>query len=728
VATAVPRSRPSVVLETKLDVPAPPAGLVQRHELVALLTARADRRLTLLSAPPGSGKTTLLGEWHAAAGESLPFAWLSLDAEDNDPVRFWGLVIAALRRVLPAVGARAEAVLAAPGTTPTGDVVPRLVNELVDAPRRVALVLDDYHLVHEPEIHRSLRYLLERPPRTLHIVVATRADPPFALPRMRVRDELTELRGVDLRFTDAQTDALLNDALGLGLDRLDVARLHERTEGWPAALQLAALSLRMHPDPRAFIASFAGDDRHIVDYLGSEVLDRVSDDTRAFLVRTSILDRLGPELCDAVIGGGDAAGALEALERANVFVTALDSNRQWYRYHGLFAELLRRRLELDEPALVPELHRRAGVWYAEHGFASDAVRHALAAGDHERAAGLAAAHWSELFNSGRLATVAGWLDALPAAAVERDTELWLARAWIALDTGRLDEVGRLLEPTADVDGPRERWRALLAALHRFKSGDLPTRDEGARWLGAAEDATAPAFWRTVAYCVGGVILFWRGDLDRAEEAVAAGLRVAETDGNVVATSYLLGYSAALALERGQPAAAQKPLERLGDLTRSRPELDEHFTASVGHVARGVVRGERAELTRGIELARRGAGTLELAYALLADARARGDRPQLERVRDLAAASADAGVLARMVGAPRPLATRHRAARGVDDELSERELEVLRLLATSLSQRDVGRELYVSLNTVKSHVKSIFRKLDVSTRAEAVERARELGLL
>ena len=688
----------SIIVETKLHVPVQRRGLVRREALVGELVAGLRRKLTLISAAAGSGKTTLLAEWDAAEG-SPPFAWLSLDPGDNDPVRFWSHVIEALRRVVPELGTQADAALRAPGTVPADDVLPLLVNELAASEQEVVLVLDDYHVIRAAEVHDSVLFLVEHMPAGLHLAVATRADPPLPLARLRVRDELTELRGADLRFTEDQAARFLNAGLGLSLGPGDVSQLQQRTEGWAAGLQLAGLSLRDHPDPGRFITAFAGDDRHIVDYLGAEVIDGLPEHLRLFLLRTSILARLSAPLCAAVSDDADAGARLEELERANLFLVPLDTNRRWYRYHHLFGELLRRRLEEETPDMVELLNLRASAWHRNQGLAEEAIGYAIAAGDAVGAAELVAEHWDGFFNSGRLTTVAGWLDALPRETLEADTRLWLARVWTSLDRGRLAEVEPWLTTA------HGEWPELLSALHRFKSGELPSREEGLRWAReAAAETDRSAFWRTVASCVAGVTLFWKRALDEAPAVVQRGLDLAQEDENLVATSYLLGYQALLKLEFGAREEAAAVLARAEELRAERPELEEHFTACVAHLARGKLlasEGSRAaaeaELARGVALARRGAGAVEVEATLTA--------------------------LAALDGRP---ARRLPSTPG--EELSDRELEVLRLLSTSMSQREIGDALYVSVNTVKSHVRSIFRKLDAAGRREAVARARERGLV
>jgi LuxR family maltose regulon positive regulatory protein len=582
---------------------------------------------------------------------------------------------------------------------PAKDVLPLLVNELAEADTPAVFVLDDYHVIRSTAVHDSVRFLLEYAPQALHLAIATREDPPFPLGRLRARDDLTEIRGRDLRFSDEQAARFLNDSLGLSLAPPEIRRLQERTEGWAAALQLAGLSLRDHPDPEQFVASFAGDDRQIVDYLGTEVIDRLDSDLRTFLLRTSILGRLSAPLCEAVAEDRHAAERLEELERANLFLVPLDAGRRWFRYHHLFGELLQRRLERESGDLVETLHRRAAAWFRAAGQAEEAIGHAIASGDFAGAAELVAEHWDEFFNRGRLATVSAWLDAIPAEAVERDPRLWLARVWTSLDTGRLDEVQRWL-PATDAE-----WGPLLAALHSFKSGELASEEEGAAWAArAAAETDHSVFWRTVASCVAGVALVWRGSFAQAIKAIELGLELAVRDENVVASSYLLGYQACAELELGDIERAKAALARTEELWRERPELEEHFTASIAHFARGrllALAGSsgaaESELERALDLARRGAGAIEV-----------------ESFR------------AALAGLRRPHRSTAPAVEG--DELSERELEVLRLLSTRMSQREIGATLYVSVNTVKSHVKNIFRKLDATGRVEAVARARERGLV
>ena len=731
-------SGPRVVVTTKLNIPAARPGHVRRQALVDLLEAEDMARLVLVAAPPGSGKTTLMAEW-AAASRSQEFAWLSLDAGDDDPVQFWTGVIEALRTARPGVGAEALAALQAPGTGVIDAVLPPLIDELAAEPGEpLVVVLDDYHLSDDPQVHESVVYLLEHLPAGLRLALTTRSDPPFPLGRMRARGHLLEIRAADLRFSDREAAGLLNGALGLSLADEQIARLQLRTEGWAAGLQLAGLSLRGRPGPEAFIEAFAGDDRQLVDYLGEEVLEAQPPALRAFLRRTAILERMCAPLCEALTGEPDAADTLSEIERENLFVVALDSTRRWYRYHHLFGDLLRHDLEAAEPELITELHGRAAAWFADEGMAADAIHHAVLAGDTALAAELVATHWSDAFNRGRHITVARWLGQLPPDAVASDSRLWLARVWSSMDRGRIDEVEPLLADDAAPADQAGAWLPVLRALHRFKSGDAGGALEGARQA-LEQEPGAPAFRRTVALLVCGVAAHWRDDLTAADAALREAAAVATADHNGLAALYASGYLALLALDLGDLRGAQAELETCAAMVAAEPGLDEHFIATAHHLAAGrlaLLQGRQDEhLARAVELARRGASVIELAAALMARAdaaRAAGEADVAGNARAEARALVDAapdpGRLAASVALGLPRRPPRSSLAAAPEELSERELAVLRLLPTELSQREIGDALYVSLNTVKSHTRRIFAKLGVSGREDAVRRARDLGLL
>ncbi|HEY2125703.1 MAG TPA: LuxR C-terminal-related transcriptional regulator [Streptosporangiaceae bacterium] len=422
------------LLATKLHVPRTRRGLVPRPRLVDRLTEGLAGELTVVCAPAGFGKTALLADWARRSGWAV--AWLSLDTGDNDPARFWRYVAAALGGVRDGVGNRVAPLLREPWPRSFEAVVTTLVNELATAPGEVALVLDDYHVIESPAVHRSLAFLVEHLPACLRLAVASRSDPPLPLARLRARGQLTEVRAAELRLTASEAAALLREAVGPGLPEDAVLALEARTEGWVAGLQLAALSLRRRPDVAGFVAAFTGSHRYVLDYLAEEVLDRQPARVRGFLLETSVLDRLCGALCDAVTGRSDGQQLLEAVDRANLFLVPLDEERGWYRYHQLFAELLRARLGQEQPERLPALHRAAGAWCEQRGLVDDAISHALAAGDGTWAARLVERHIAAILARGEGATVTRWLAALPARVVRSRPRLCTVRAAQAVIAGQ----------------------------------------------------------------------------------------------------------------------------------------------------------------------------------------------------------------------------------------------------------------------------------------------------
>ena len=429
------------LLETKLYVPRPRRGLVPRARLSGRLDRGAESKLTLISAPAGFGKTTLLAAWLASGpADGRSAAWLSLDPADDRPAFFWAYLITALQTVAPGVGASSLALVQGPQPPPIEAILAALLNEVSALPNDIVLVLDDYHMVDVHDIHVGMAFLLEHLPPQLHLVITTRADPPLPLARLRARGELVEIRAADLRFTPDEADAYLNGMMGLDLAARDVVALEGRTEGWIAALQLAALSIRGRDDIAGFIAGFAGDDRYIVDYLVEEVLQRQPERVRGFLLQTSILGRLSGPLCDAVTGDGGGKAMLEALDRGNLFLVPLDDRRQWYRYHQLFADVLRAHLLDERSDQVPDLHRRASAWYEQNGERSEAIRHSLAAEDFARAADLIELAVPSMRRTRQEAIVLGWLQALPSDVVKYRPVLSVHYAGTLLLSGELEGV------------------------------------------------------------------------------------------------------------------------------------------------------------------------------------------------------------------------------------------------------------------------------------------------
>jgi LuxR family transcriptional regulator, maltose regulon positive regulatory protein len=465
----------SPLVETKLYPPKLRRSLVARPRLSGRLSRGAESRLTLISAPAGFGKTTLLAEWLAATRTERSVAWLSLEESDSQPASYWTYLITALQAVVPGVGASALLLLQS-AQPPIETVLATVLNELGTVPNDIYLVLDDYHLIDSADVQAGMTFLVEHLPPQVHLVVSTREDPALPLARLRGRGELVEVRAADLRFTLDEVAAYLNDVIGLDLAASDIAALEGRTEGWIAALQLAALSMEGRDDVAGFIAGFAGDDRYIVDYLVDEVLGRQPAHVRSFLVQISLLDRLSGPLCDAVTGQHRGKAMLESLDRANLFVVPLDDSRRWYRYHHLFADVLQTHLIDEHPDRVAALHRRASQWYERNGEPSQAIRHALAAGDVERAAGLVELELPALRRRRQEATIRGWIDAIPGEVVRVRPVLAVGFIGALMAGGEFEgvedwlaDVDRWVEPTGagaegtwtppSGDGRRRRGRA-----------------------------------------------------------------------------------------------------------------------------------------------------------------------------------------------------------------------------------------------------------------------------
>jgi LuxR family maltose regulon positive regulatory protein len=524
-----------LLLVTKLYIPPASHNLVSRPRLTARMNDGLQCALTLVSAPAGFGKTTLLSEWiHTLApippgprggvgagsptgrretGTTIPkggcalggfpegrlrsavrAAWVSLDSGDNDPARFWAYFIAALETLQPGIGESAMALLQSSPTPPVEIFLTSLINAAAAIPQDFALVLDDYHVIEAQMVHDAVAFLLDHLPPAMHLIIASRADPPLPLPRLRARGQLVELRAADLRFMPDEAAAFLNQVMGLNLTPENIATLESRTEGWIAGLQLAALSMRGREDVSNFLAAFAGSQHYILDYLVEEVLQRQPAEIQTFLLRTSILDRMTGPLCDALLADMSlppGQETLDYLEHANLFIIPLDDRRQWYRYHHLFGEFLRSRLKQVQPEQVAALHRRAAEWYeqgatslGDKGLVIDAIRHALEAADFERAASLIEQHARETLMRGETSTLQGWLRALPESMVRARPYLGLARAWSLVVAGQLSTAEPYLQEAIRLAAPADvKIQSEAAALNAFIAtlrGDVPRAIEFAR--------------------------------------------------------------------------------------------------------------------------------------------------------------------------------------------------------------------------------------------------------
>jgi LuxR family maltose regulon positive regulatory protein len=467
------------ILATKLYVPPPRPRAVLRLRLTGHLNGGLNGKLTLVSAPAGFGKTTLLGEW--VAGCERPAAWLSMDEGDNDPTRFLAYFVAALQTIAPDIGEGVLGVLGSPQPPPIESILTALLNEIDTVPDDFVLVLDDYHVIDGSAVEEALSFVLEHLPPGMHLVIATREDPQLHLARLRARGQLSEVRADDLRFTPDEAAEFLNEAMGLSLSKEDIAALETRTEGWIAGLQLAALSMRGLADATSFIKSFTGTHHFVLDYLVEEVLGQQSESVQTFLLRTSILERLCGPLCDAVVSDPSASGqeTLEYLERANLFLVPLDDERRWYRYHHLFAELLRQRLHQsaassmgDEVRDVAELHIRASQWYEDNGWEIEAFQHAASANDVERAARLVEGEGMPLIFRGAVAPVLTWLESLPTTELDARPSLWVMYAssllFVSQTTG-VEEKLQAAESALQGAAPDDKSRDLIGHIAAIRA-------------------------------------------------------------------------------------------------------------------------------------------------------------------------------------------------------------------------------------------------------------------
>ena len=483
-----------MILKTKLYPPPRQAALVARGHLHHVLHTGLRRKLTLLSAPAGFGKTTLACNWLREQG--FPFAWLSLNDEDNDPSRFWTYVVAALQTVTPELGVGVQEMLEAPQSPPLEALVGALINEIMSqAETPLVFVLDDYHEIREEAIHRSVNYLLDHQPPSFHLIVLTRSDPPLKLARRLGRREMVELRTADLRLSRPEATTFLNEVMALDLSEADVETLTKRTEGWVTGLHLVALSLDQQENRAAFVRDFAGNDRYVMDYLVDEVFSKQPAETQRFLLYTSVLDRLCPVLCQELFEGlstdasvadapVDATAMLRTVEASNLFLQPLDTERWWYQYHPLFAEMLRQRVHRQEPDVVSDLHLRASLWFEKADLMQDAIRHALAGRHEQRAIQLITMEATALLNSGRFITLRRWLEAISKDVLLSHPDLVLLYARVLAFSGHtpreytalLEQVEARLEGEADT-----RRRGEIALIRTAAAIDHGRADEAVRY-------------------------------------------------------------------------------------------------------------------------------------------------------------------------------------------------------------------------------------------------------
>lgn len=544
------------LLATKLHLPQVRSNLVPRPRLMQILEKGLRGPLTLISAPAGSGKTTLMGEWRENSDYKIPVAWLSLDSADNDPLRFLTYLTASIQSAYPTLTLSTNDLLQASQPPAFDILVSSLIESLNSLPTDLILALDDYHVISNLVIHDLLNQLLANLPPTLHLVILTRADPPIPLARLRVRNQLIEIRAHDLRFTVEEAVAFLSQTMGLSLSNEQVAALEARTEGWIAGLQLAALSMQGRGDVDNFVAAFTGSHHFVLDYLVEEVLSLQSEKTRDFLLKTSILERMNSSLCNSLTGESDGQAMLEELERANLFVVGLDGERQWYRYHHLFADLLRNRLQADHPEVARELHQHAAVWFDDHQLFNEAIEHTFETQDYEAVRQLMRKRFPDWWGAENRARVLQWFKKFPADFLNNEPWLCVVKAWTVWGQGKIEETEAILDRAQQavtrlqakgqfLRGDLE-YDALSAEILAFKALITTQRHDPQTVIHLANQALAlapaeAATVRAVAYNALQVVYRDNDEMDKAIEVCELGLAEALKGGQigVIVTTYNL---------------------------------------------------------------------------------------------------------------------------------------------------------------------------------------------
>jgi len=709
------------MLLTKLNIPTPSGALVPRQRLTEKLDQGLERnvRLMLVSSPAGFGKSTLLAHWLISS--SLPAAWISLDGQDNDPERFLAYLVTAIERVFPGFGSDLLPLVHS-GASDPNRILPLMVNALASLTQPLLIVLDDYHLITNPLIHESLSFVLDNLPAGITVMLATRVTPPLPLARLRARQQLTEIALQEMRFSTAEVETLANQIHHFTLSTGAIETLETRTEGWAAGLQLALLALSSESSHEEFLANFSGSHEYIADYLVEEVLKHLSEAQTNFLLRTSILERFNTDLCVAVSGEAENAQILQELVSHNLFLIPLDSTREWFRYHALFADLLRARLKRNQPDQMADLHRKAAAWLEAHALSEEAFQQYLAAADFENAAALVRRHWLDVIHLGQANLLLRWLRALPEALVDPDPLLGTAYAWVLFFRRQIDESRpRLTIANAALENCRingtlpeseEEYHRILASNRVLETYLLfVARDLENAY--ALANASIPIALRAGDLLLGDLHVVSGNicrDLDKHEEAIQHyrdGIPLVKKSGNLMAVINAYTSLSRLSRQANQVADAAQACQAALQLV-----TENKFENSPA------------------------AGSLYLELAYLAWMR----KDSLEALTALekAVILAQAGGLSDLLRGCQDLRQKIEAegakivnrspANDLIEPLTEREMEVLKLLAEGLSNREIAERLFISLPTVKKHTGNLFAKLNVSSRTQAIARAQQLKLI
>lgn len=768
-----------MLLATKLYLPQTRTNSIARPRLLQLLDRGLESKLILVSAPAGFGKTTLVTEWvHRLRSPDTPsqihnpqstfrnpsISWLSLDESDNDPNRFLSYLVAALQKVDATIGASVQMMLQTPQPPSLELLLTMVINDLSSVSGSILLVLDDYHVITTEAIHEAITFLIEHLTPSLKIVMTTRTDPPLPLSRWRVRRLMTEIRQRDLRFVEAETATFLHNALGVALADEDVKALEARTEGWIAGLQLAALSMQRPSDRSSFIQHFTGNNAFVIDYLVEEVLQHQPIAVQQFLLQTSILQRFCAALCDAVTGRSDGRAMLDALQRANLFVISLDEERHWFRYHHLFAEVLQSRLRHNHALALTRLHLSASEWYERAGLPDEALQHALAAQALEQAAQIVEVYGVPLLLRSEVITLTRWLQALPTILTETRPQLAVLAAWVAMVSRQLDQLAYLVNTlpilhSPDLDEQVQSQVLILRAYLAFFRGDFAQSVFDARQSLHLIPPDLPSL-RASALLILGSGLLRVNELAEAEAVLQETVVTGRVGGNLY--NVMLAYHILSRFQSGRGDMSQA-LATLNEALQVAQQHGQALIPAVGVIYIGLgalwVVPEQYEqaintLQKGEELTKACFQLDILLYGWEAQVKlhlAHGSRSQALVVVDeaemwlkqisvdrlMAQHSLQSLHNLRMIITQSPILDQAHnleiqnpksPIQNLIEPLSERELEVLRLVAEGFSNNQIADQLIVTVGTVKKHLNTIFGKLGVGSRTQAIVRAREVKLL
>lgn len=749
------------IISTKLHIPRLPKNLVPRSDLIARLQTGRQGRLILVSAPAGFGKTSLIADWVNQCKDDCLVSWVHLDEGDNELIRFLRYVVAALQAHQKDLGQAALSGLMSMPPVPIEAALTSLINEIASIDGELILILDDYHLIDSAPIHEAVRFLIEKIPMQLCLVIATRTDPPLPLHRLRARDQLTEIRAQDLRFSRAETQSLLEEILQRDLLADDVAALDNRVEGWVAGLQMLALSMQYREDIHEFIQSFSGSHRYIMDYLTEEIYSQQPPYLQNFMLKTSVLERLSGSLCDALLEPDFAVQEeqfelissqeiLEYLEHANLFLLPLDDERVWYRYHQLFASLLRQRLRQVSPDEIQDLQRRASDWFAANGSFEEAFQYAQQANDLQAAAQIVEGQGLALLKQGSLMTILGWCGRLPDEVILERPWLNVYFSWAQLLTGQLEQLEHYLEAAekgqsnlpkpGDLPGHIAAIRAYASMLQGDVERGFIQAQESLDLL-PEDDLTVRS---VVVFVLGGVNVM-RGDVPGAIEAMKEAGDIGEQAGNINLAVSALSSAGYLLRSQGKLTEAERLYDRALKLATGKSGQPLPIAASVYagsaelHLAWNDLASARRSAEMGVELARQWGNKdslancyLSLAYVHQLEGNPDQAKLALEEAKQIAVAhSLSPGFEERVALFEAQAQTQDFSGtyQGMLIEpLTDREREVLQLMAEGRSNPEIAADLVIAPGTVKAHTSSIYRKLDVRRRTEAVIKAGELGLL